>query len=528
MKKEAIHILLITVLLLAAVPLVLACWAFAVPERYGDTFLGELKEKVALLEETPGKRIVIVGGSAAAFAIDSAEMEENFRAVTIGQQAAIDEETKRQNAAAGIAGVSGSGRIETEDRFTRAEGIRAGEYEVVNFGMYAGLGTKAMLELSEDYLREGDIVLLMPEQQEQSLSLYFGAEYMWQAADGAAGLLAKLDTQDLKGMAASLPEFAAEKMRWFLAGKRPEADNVYRRSSFDENGDILPQICMENSMLLGYDSNSEIVFTEDLLDPEFCEYVRSYADRLQNRGVKVYYHFPPMNAAAAVGTDQLDSFAQTLSERTGLLVLGDPAECLMEPKWFFDTNFHLNAYGRQQFTELVTREMKAWLLDSSPTQIDGPEAGVEESAGEKGSDGDAAAVVFDNSDADCFVAESLADGSWRITGLTEKGRERTSLTVPALIDAQPVTQLSRETFTDCEELLEVTLQENLTFLEDETFAGCVHLETIHIKAQDPTHTKVGTGLLTGSEAVICVPEEALGAYRVNYSWSVYSGRLQAE
>ena len=60
-------------------------------------------------------------------------------------------------------------------------------YEIVNFGMYAGLGTKAVMDLSENYIHEGDIVILSPEQSEQTFSDYFNGEYMWQAADGAFG-----------------------------------------------------------------------------------------------------------------------------------------------------------------------------------------------------------------------------------------------------------------------------------------------------------------------------------------------------
>ena len=63
------------------------------------------------------------------------------------------------------------------------------EYEVVNFGMYGGLGTKAMMDLAAQSIHKDDIVILSPEQEKQSLSCYFGAEYMWQAADGAFHLL---------------------------------------------------------------------------------------------------------------------------------------------------------------------------------------------------------------------------------------------------------------------------------------------------------------------------------------------------
>ena len=138
-------IIILTVIILLTVPVTLCAWGFLLPACFSDTFMGELPEKVRLLDETEGRRIIVIGGSAAAFGIDS--------------------EIIRQ---------------EMED------------YNVVNFGMYAGLGTKAMLNLSRKSIRRGDIVIVMPEQQEQSLTDYFGAEYFWQTADGHFSLLSGL------------------------------------------------------------------------------------------------------------------------------------------------------------------------------------------------------------------------------------------------------------------------------------------------------------------------------------------------
>ena len=77
MKQKTI-VVLITVLLLLAVPVQLLCWGFLLPECYDTSFLGELKYKVRLLEQTPGKRIVLVGGSSVAFGVDSGLLEDAF------------------------------------------------------------------------------------------------------------------------------------------------------------------------------------------------------------------------------------------------------------------------------------------------------------------------------------------------------------------------------------------------------------------------------------------------------------------
>ena len=37
-------------------------------------------------------------------------------------------------------------------------------YRVINYGLYAGLGTAVMLDLAEPHIRAGDIVVFLPEQ----------------------------------------------------------------------------------------------------------------------------------------------------------------------------------------------------------------------------------------------------------------------------------------------------------------------------------------------------------------------------
>ena len=85
-----------------AVPLLLAVWGFALPAQYSSTFLGELPAKRALLAAESNKpRLILVGGSAAAFGVDSTLLAKELP-----------------------------------------------DYHPVNFGLYAALGTRVMLDLS--------------------------------------------------------------------------------------------------------------------------------------------------------------------------------------------------------------------------------------------------------------------------------------------------------------------------------------------------------------------------------------------
>ena len=148
-RKIVKRIFLIALLVLVVEQGFLLFCGFGLPAQFGNTFMGELKSKYERLKSTEGKRIVLIGGSGAAFDCDSSMLEEFFPS-----------------------------------------------YEIVNFGMYAGLGTKAVLDLSESYIHEGDIVIFSPEQSEQTLSDYFNGEYMWQAVDGAFGMLRDIKSEN--------------------------------------------------------------------------------------------------------------------------------------------------------------------------------------------------------------------------------------------------------------------------------------------------------------------------------------------
>lgn len=476
-------IIAVTIIALLAVPITLSAWGFLLPAVYSETFMGELAEKVRLLDETEEPRIIVVGGSAAAFGVDSDLLESEF------------------------------------------DGYRA-----VNFGMYAGLGTRAVMDLSRRSLKRGDIVIVMPEQQSQSLSGYFGAEYFWQAADGVFGLLSRLSRDAVREAVAGFPAFAAGK--WQYAAKKtvPAPDAVYRKSSFAENGDIRTGVAVENRMPGGYDTNTPIDFEEDMVSPEFAEILNEYSEAAAGRGAVVYYHFPPMNGRA-VGADadaKAPQFAEHLTRILVCKVLGDPRDSIMDSGYFFDTNFHLNDEGRMVFTDRLIRDLKAELGDSSKTE--GWTVPDSEPAGADGQNSQESALIMpaegaQNKAEDEFFVYEIQDRTAALCGLTEEGGKQTTLRVPAEADVYPVEIIRSSAFAGHAGLLSVRIPAGVRMIEDGAFAGCDSLREIVLDSTNPEECIVGKQLLAGTDAKILVPADALTAYRLNYNWSVWADRI---
>lgn len=427
MDKRTVRRIVATALavILAEQVFFLIC-GFGLPVQFGDTFMGELKSKYERLKETSGKRIVLVGGSGVAFDCDSALMDDFFPS-----------------------------------------------YEIVNFGMYAGLGTKAVMDLSENYIHEGDIVILSPEQSEQTFSDYFNGEYMWQAADGAFGMLRDLKSENFDAMLGNFPRFALEKLNYVMKGQKPQTDSIYQKKSFNTYGDIELDTCRENILPNGYDVNQKVRFTEDVVQPEFMDYMNDWAKRLEKKGAVVWYRYCPVNKLSVEDMDDLAAYDVFLRQKLDFPVIGNPENSLMEAEWFFDTNFHLNQPGKKVNTVQLIRDMKAMLGDDRAVTVELPEK-PHRTWGEVSAE----TRIWTAKDSETYQGEET-----------------------------------------------IVIPENVTQIEDYAFSNCAGLKQIVLEQKDPSKCIVGQHLLDGTGAEILVPQMSVDSYKRNYFWSVYAGRI---
>lgn len=415
-----------------------------------------------LAAESDKPRLILVGGSAAAFGVDSALLARELP-----------------------------------------------DYQPVNFGLYAALGTRVMLDLSIKELRPGDLVVIMPEQQRQALSDTVGADTFWQAVDGDFSALACLHARDFGPLLGAFPRFAGAKFRYFLTGA-PTPDGVYRRGSFNAVGDVANPLCSANILPDGYDTTMPIRFDPSMLDTDFCDALNAYTAQAESVEAAVLYHFPPMNVLAVANAEDIDTYADYLQSQLTAPLAGDPHACVMDAGWFYDTNFHLNVSGKAVFTRQLIRDLKAVLGDTSSTEIALPAMPARRIQ----TDTEAA----NNSDAAYFTWESD-----RLV-VNAAGRGRRTLTVPGEVDGRPVTALASDTFAGCSTLEKLTIQQNITALPDGLFAKCPALQEITLTQPDPARLSVGQALFDGAPAFcrIRVPAASYTSYCLSYAWSPYA------
>ena len=455
--------------------------AFLLPAQYDLSFVGALPDKYERLYSIDEPKVIVVGGSNIAFGLNSELLSEH-----VGMP-------------------------------------------VVNFGLYATLGTKVMLDLSEAAIGEGDIVVIAPETNEQTLSLYFNAETVWQAFDGKFSMLKHIKSDNRSDMVGEIFEFASSKLGYAF-GEKPDPAGVYNHASFNEYGDII-YARPGNIMKTGYDPTMTVDFSTDMFAEDFIDYVNEYVAKAEKKGAKVFYSFPPINASAVpaeVTEDTLFEYYRFISENLDCPVISNINDYIIEEDYFYDSNFHLNDAGVVLRTANLIADINRELGVTKVVSIEIPPAPPKQNTSNT-------IVSGDNSTyAEYFLYDEFADGLV-ITGLNpekaEEAKGMRNITLPAVYNGKAVLALAAGGLSGCDELRQLTVDKNIVQFYDGAFAGCPSLTKIIMNYTSPDEVAVGDALFEGAAdtARLCFSDVTVfNSFEADYYWGVFADRIVLE
>ena len=447
------------------------------PKTYSSTFVGALDEKFDRLNSIEGEKIVVVGGSSVAFGIDSALMEEH-----LGKP-------------------------------------------VVNFGLYAALGTKLMMDLSRSAIGEGDIVILAPELDVQTLSLYFSSENTLEALDDDYSMARYVRGDNKLSLLGGLWKHAGKKLSYMKEGI-PDPEGVYNSKSFNEYGDVRGSMTDldgnllwergQNVMQLYYDPATVIDLSPDIISEEFIDYVNEYVRFCERRGATVYFSYCPMNRLAIKeGTTENDiaDFTAYLKKSINCEFISYVDSYIIEEGYFYDTNFHLNNAGVLLRTKTLIEDIMLAKGTFTTVNIEVPKAPELPDAFVK-------FLSVDENDK-YFTYDELSNGALVITGLTDLGKAQETLTIPLGANYTKVTAIGAGAFSEgnCRTVI-VTEDTNLRNFLDNSFADTTVRDLyIYYNFTSEDEKLVPAGNFSG--ITIHVTKDS--PYLTHYDWNDTSG-----
>ena len=480
--KRHIKTIILFLVLVALTPVLVLAGGAALPDYYQESYYAELPEMYRRLKAVEGPKIVVVGGSNVAFGLDSALLEELLA------QKGFD-------------------------------------YTVCSFGLYAAVGTSAMLDLSQDTLNEGDIVILAFEPTSETMSTYFGATAFWKCAENAPELLLKVSDDKRSALFGNYITYLQERQTIFTSGVLPQAEGVYAKSSFNERCDLVYNRA-GNMMTLGFDTAAPVDFAAVTISDDFAEQVNEYCQKAQEAGAQVWLSFSPVNRNALTGNvaESVKSFFGLCNTTFACPIISDPNTYIMDSGWFYDSNFHLNSAGAVVRTCALAEDILAWLGCYEKIGHELPEMPAHigtsyESTAETGH----------------FTYEAITDTNgmtlgYRISGLTDTGREQSELTVPSAYEGQPVVGIAEDALSGAALLEQLRIPESIEGLPDNLFRECTALTQLILEHRNQPCSVTAHTFDGADQVKVFVPAQAYAMYRDGHGcesnpWAPFIDRI---
>ena len=481
MKKRLIK--LMALILSVAIPIsAFLIYSERRDDPYSKTYLGAFEAKYSRLYGAEGKKIIFIGGSSLPFGLRCDLIEQEL----------------------------------------------GGEYEIINFGLYATLGTKFMMDVAKDAISEGDIVILAPELNAQTYSLYFNPEAVLQATDGFSAMNSGLSLNDKLSLIYNYFDYATTRIKYGINDNAPDPIGVYRADSLNSYGDICVDI-PNNIMNNGYDGNMEIYTDASLLDEEFLSYVNEYSEYVESCGATLYFNYSPVNCLAVRTSQKARAeFEKALSEKLDCELFGTIEDYVIDERYFYDTNFHLNSDGAIYFSNMLTLSLKNILGLEATTSIEVPLPPP--------LDGDVVVEVVENDEKvpfDEYLGEPNIDyldvfeyaqtgNSYKIIGVKDEYIGISEVILPSVYNGKNITGVDSKAFYGCAMLEYIHVGATYKSLAAEAFAGCVSLKGVYLYEIDGNKiSPPAQGLLDGTPDSIklYIPEGS--NYTSGYTWVKY-------
>ncbi|MDR1986872.1 MAG: hypothetical protein LBP88_07890 [Treponema sp.] len=219
---------------------------------------------------------------------------------------------------------------------------------VFNLGMQAGFGLGRILDDAGSFLHAGDVLLIIPE--------YSHFTDAWNGSEAAYDLIFAarqyrlLLHPGLYGFPGALSSYLTTHLQGFIAGFRPGNPLAYRRDRFNQSGDYIGHLELENQ---AFESTPALGRLNQTALNRFFRFVRA----CEERGIQVILSYPSYEEASFTASAELiRTLDQTLRER--ISVISRPETYCFPRAWFYDSVYHLNKEGRQRRTEALLRDIE--------------------------------------------------------------------------------------------------------------------------------------------------------------------------
>jgi hypothetical protein len=263
-----------------------------------------LSEKKSLMENSHAPRLILLGGSSTALGIDSN---------AIRQQTHLN---------------------------------------VINEGLHGGMSLKLIFQTVEPYLEPGDLVILMLEYDYYYRGLNGITRSMAGIVEVMPSAISPFDFDQIH----QLPEIGVALIQIKLERAldkliHSQSNSIYSAETiFNQDGDFISHL---GRTFDGVIPNHAVIEKNTKITPKMLGEINRFNEFAASKQAKVFLAFPPLRTTNCTATtdERFRLFFTELSSTVSMPVLSTPTQSCYADDLFYDTEYHLNAVGRQLNTE---------------------------------------------------------------------------------------------------------------------------------------------------------------------------------
>ncbi len=271
--------------------------------------LGALVDKHELLRKTGniGPRIVLIGGSNVSYGVDSKRIQE------------------------------------------------AMQMPVMNAGLHASLGMKFYLTDLQPYIRDGDMVVVIPEYSQYYTDSFYGnIELVSVLFDVDRACMKQIGPGQWWHLMQFIPFYAASKLKVSRAPATDAPVGVYDRKAFNSHGDAYIHWSKPGIKFTPAQKARE----EDRVNPESMKLLVDFQEFVRAKNARMVLLPPAFHSTSFVNQKPLiDKIYRAIREHN-LPVIAKPERYVLPDSVFFDTSYHLIRPGIERRSELIIEDLR--------------------------------------------------------------------------------------------------------------------------------------------------------------------------
>ncbi len=294
-----------TLLFITPLPLIIILGILApTTPRAAKSLLMASIDKNLLLKTTASPRIIFVGGSNLCFGLNSRSIESELK------------------------------------------------LNPINTGIHAAIGIKFMIDNTKQYIKKGDIIILIPEYGHYYRSLNAGSEELMRTVfDVDFNNIKHLNNNQILNILSYLPKYVLTKFKITEYRNIVESD-IYSVNSFNKYGDTYTHLGKKQEVFSPYQK----------IDGEFnygvIKYFEKFNSEVEKKGAVLLISYPCLQESSFKNSiKQITKVEQEL-KKSNLKIIGSAMEYKIPDSLMFNTPYHLNKLGIERRTMLLIDDLK--------------------------------------------------------------------------------------------------------------------------------------------------------------------------